>query len=31
LKLAYTMGWQNYFQTYQSGISAGISFWFTEE
>lgn len=31
LRLAYTFGWQDYFKTSQQGISAGLTFWFTEE
>ncbi len=31
LRLAYTFGFQDYFKTSQQGISAGITFWFTEE
>ncbi|MFN4215885.1 MAG: PEGA domain-containing protein [Brevinematales bacterium] len=31
LRLAYTFGWQDYFNTSKQGISAGLTFWFTEE
>ncbi|URA09770.1 PEGA domain-containing protein [Thermospira aquatica] len=31
IRLAYTFGFQDYFKTSQQGISAGITFWFTEE
>lgn len=31
LRLAYTFGWQDYFKASQQGISAGLTFWFTEE
>ncbi|MCX7881947.1 MAG: PEGA domain-containing protein [Brevinematales bacterium] len=31
LKVAYSLGWEEYFKTSKQGISAGITFWFTEE